>query len=222
MSQLSKKQILIATTNPGKVKTSKIILNKLGYEAWSFSDLGLNLEEPTETKTTAEEIAVEKALGYAKQYSSLPVLARDDTTELIGVNEEDDPQNHNKKFIAKRKGKYTDAAGEQVFSEIARKYGGEIPVRFSWGYALAWYDGDEIKTISAVASNKSEDVKLVDEVSETKFPGFSFSSVLKVRTKGGWKFDSELSEDESWDAYWTYQKNAIEHLLKQYEQGIYK
>ena len=54
------KQILIATTNPGKIMTIKKILNKLGYEGLSFADLNLNLEEPAETKTTAEEIAAEK------------------------------------------------------------------------------------------------------------------------------------------------------------------
>ena len=213
-------QLLIATTNPGKIKTFKIILNKLGCEGLSFSDLGINLEEPAETGTTAEEIATEKAIGYAKQYFDLPVLARDDTTTLIGVNEDDDPKNHNKEFVAKRRGEYSDENGELVFSEIAHKYGGEIPVRFDWGYALAWHQGDEIKVVSATASNEIEKVKLVDEISEVKFPGFCFSSVLKVKTKNGWKFDSELSEDDSWDAYWNYQKNAIESLLNRYEQNV--
>ncbi len=215
MEKSDKKQILIATTNPAKIKTLKIILGRLGYEALSFSDLGIQLEEPAETKETSEEIAAEKALGYAKQYSELPVLSRDDTNELIGVREEDDPKNHNKAFVAKIKGEYTDRNGELVFSEIAHKYGGEIPVRFNWGYALAWHRGDEIKIVSATASNRIEDVKLVDEISETKFPGFCFSSVVKVRTENGWKFDSELSEDENWYAYWNCQKDAIEGLLKQ-------
>ena len=43
------KQILIATTNPGKIMTVKKILAKLGYEGLSFADLGLELEEPDET-----------------------------------------------------------------------------------------------------------------------------------------------------------------------------
>ena len=214
------KQILIATTNPAKIKTFKIILDKLGYEALSFTDLGIRLEEPAETKLTAEEIATEKALGYAKQYAHLPILARDDTTALVDVSEEDDPKNHNKEFVAKRKGEYNDANGELVFSEIAHKYGGEIPICFNWGYALAWHQDGEIKVVSAIASNDIEKIKLVDEISNTKFPGFCFSSVTKVKTKDGWKFDSELSEDDSWDVYWSCQKDAIEPLLKQYEQSV--
>ena len=90
------KKILIATTNPGKIMTAKRILTKLGYEGLSFADLDLKLEEPEETKLTAEEIAVEKALGYAKQFKDFPVLARDDTNVLVGVSEEHDPKNHNK------------------------------------------------------------------------------------------------------------------------------
>ncbi len=220
MPHLNKKQLLVATTNPAKIKTFKIILDKLGYEALSFADLGIKLGEPAETKLTAEEIATEKALGYAKQYADLPVLARDDTTTLIGVDEEDNPKNHNKEFVTKRKGKYSDTNGELVFSEIAHKYGGEIPVRFDWGYALAWYQGDEIKVVSTTASNEVEKVKLVDEISNTKFPGFCFSSVLKVKTKNGWKFDSELSENDSWEAYWNCQMDAIKSLLTRYEQNI--
>ncbi len=219
MSHLAKKQLLIATTNPAKIKTLKIILGKLNYDALSFTDLGIKLEEPAETKITAEEIAIEKALSYAKQYTDLPVLARDDTTTLVGVDEEDDPKNHNKEFIAKRRGEQSDKNGELVFSEIAHKYGGEIPVRFDWGYALAWHQGDEIKVVSATASNEIEKVRLVDEISTTKVPGFCFSSILKVKTKNGWKFDSELSEDDSWDAYWSCQKDALESLITQYEQS---
>ena len=115
------KQILIATTNPGKIMTAKKILAKLGYEGLSFADLGLELKEPDETKLTAEDIAAEKALGYAKQFKDLPVLARDDTNVLVGIAEEDDPKNHNKEFVARRMGEYTDENGEKVFAEIAHK-----------------------------------------------------------------------------------------------------
>ena len=96
------KKILIATTNPGKIMTAKKILERLGYEGVSFSDLRISLAEPEETKATAEEIAVEKALGYARQFKDFPVLARADTNFLVGVSEEDDPKNHNKEFVARK------------------------------------------------------------------------------------------------------------------------
>lgn len=207
------KQILIATTNPGKVRTTKKILAKLGYDGLSFSDLNLSLKEPIETKPTAEAIAAEKAIGYARQFKGLPVLARDDVTTIIGVKEEDDPKNHNKEFIIKKMGKYSDENGEKVFAAIAHKYGGELPVRFEWGYALAWQEGTEAKVASSVAITDMTKIKLVDQISPKKSPGFSFASVLKVLVNGKWKYDSELTEDENWEVYWNLQKAAVKSLI---------
>ena len=178
------KKILIASTNPGKIMTAKKILGKLGYEGVSFSDLGISLEEPEETKATAEEIAVEKALGYARQFKDFPVLARDDTNFLVGVSEEDDPKNHNKEFVARKAGEYTDENGIKVFSELAGKYGGEIPCCFDWGYALAWHDGDEVRVVSGLATTGTERTKIVSEASPARVPGFCFAPVMKVLVNG--------------------------------------
>ena len=211
----SMKKILIATTNPGKIMVTKKILAKLGYEGLSFADLNLNLKEPEETKLTADEIAAEKALGYAKQFKDLPVLTRDDTNMLVGVAEEDDPKNHNKEFVARKMGKYTDENGEKVFSEIAHKYGGELPTRFDWGYALAWYEGDDIKVVSVLATTGTEKTKIVEEISPKKVPGLCFAPILKVLVNGEWKYDSELTDEDSWEAYWNIQAEAIDGLIKQ-------
>lgn len=215
------KQILIATTNPGKIMTAKKILRRLGYEGLSFGDLNLTLDEPDETKLTAKEIAAEKAIGYAKQYKDLPVLARDDTNTLIGVREEDDPKNHNKEFVARKAGRYTDANGEKVFASIAHKYGGELPTRFDWGYAIAWHDkNDEIKVASGLATTDITKVKIVDKISPQKIPGFCFAPVMQVLIDGEWKYDSELTEEESWKAYWDLQAEVIQKLIKQYENSL--
>lgn len=207
------KQILIATTNPGKIMTAKKNLSKLGFEGLSFSDLNLNLKEPAETKLTAEEIAAEKAFGYAKQFKELPVLARDDTNLLVGVREEDDPKNHNKEFVAHKMGAYSDENGEKVFAGIAAKYGGEIPTRFDWGYALAWHEDNGIKVVSDLATTGIEKTKIVDEISPKKVPGFCFAPILKVFVNGEWKYDSELTDEESWEAYWNLQAEVIKKLI---------
>ena len=195
--------------------TLKKILAKLGYEGLSFSDLGLKLVEPEETKLTAEEISAEKALGYAEQYKDLPVLARDDTNFLVGVDAEDDPKNHNKSFVAKRMGQYTDENGEKVFSEIAHKYGGEVPTRFEWGFALAWHENNQIKVVSSTATTDINKLKIVDKISPKKIPGLCFSPVTKVLINGEWKYDSELTEEDNWEAYWNLHKDAIHKLIKQ-------
>ncbi|MBR5418692.1 hypothetical protein IK110_00335 [Candidatus Saccharibacteria bacterium] len=209
------KQILIATTNPAKIVATKAVLKKLGYEGLSFTDLNLNLDEPDETKLTAEEIAAEKALGYAKQYKDLPVLARDDTDTLIGVDEEDDPKNHNKAFVASRKGEYTDDNGSELFAEIAHKYGGSIPCRFDWGYGLAWHDGDEIKVVHTLVQTDIEKVRIVDQISPKRIKGFCFSPVTQALIDGEWKYDSEFTEEDLWKAYWGIQADGIKSLLNQ-------
>ena len=195
--------------------TAKKILAKLGYEGLSFADLNLHLEEPDETMETAEEIAAEKALGYAKQFADFPVLARDDTNTLVGVDEEDDPKNHNKEFVAKRMGEYTDANGEKVFSEVAHKYGGEVPTYFDWGYALAWHENGEIKVVSGLASTDAKHAKIVEQPSSKKVPGFCFASVMQVLIGDEWKYDTELTEEESWEAYWNVQAEVIGNLIGQ-------
>ena len=209
------KQILIATTNPAKIVNAKKILAELGYEGLSFDDLGITLKEPEETGQTAEEIAAEKALDYAKQYKDLPILARDDVNNLIGIADEDDPKNHTKSFVAKKMGEYSDANGEKVFSEIANKYGGEVPLRFDWGYALAWHDGEEIKVVHTVVSTDPAKTKLVSKASPKKNPGFCFSAVTQVLVGDEWKYDSELTGEDCWSAYLELQAQGIEKLLKQ-------
>ena len=210
------KQILIATTNPAKIITIKKILAKLGYEGLSFADLNLKLEEPDETQLTAEEIATEKALGYAKQYDSLPILARDDTNILVGVSDEDDPKNHNKAFVASRcGGEYSDELGVKVFADLAHKYGGEISAGFDWGYALAWRENGELKVVSGLASTGTDKTKIVDTPSPVRVPGFCFSPIFKVLIDGEWKYDSEFSEEDSWKAYWNIQAETISKLISE-------
>jgi hypothetical protein len=214
------KKILIATTNPGKIAATKKILERLGYEGVSFADLDLHLDEPDETMPTAEEIATEKALGYAKQYGNLPVLARDDVMTLIGVDEEDEPKNHGKAFVAKRAGEYTDEKGSQVFADIAHKYGGEVWLRFDWGYGLAWRqtnaDGkEETKVVHGLATTGDHLVKIVDKISPIKVPGFCFSPIIQVEVDGKWKYDSEFTDEDNWKTYWHIQAETIKSLLDQ-------
>jgi hypothetical protein len=209
-------KILIATTNPGKIQNTKLSLGKIGAVGYSFADLGLELVEPEETKAEAEDIAREKAIEYTKQYKGMPVLARDDTVVLVGVDDEDDPKNHNKEFIARRAGEFSDENGLKVFSEIAKKYGGEIPIVFSWGFALAWWDGDEIKCVSGLAQKQA---KLIDKPSQISTPGYSFSAVTLVDIDGVEKYDSELSDDEILLAYQD-QGRVIGQLIAEYERTL--
>ncbi|MDR0957048.1 MAG: hypothetical protein LBM09_00510 [Candidatus Nomurabacteria bacterium] len=204
-------QILIATTSAGKIRSAKAQLSKLGLEGLSFADLNLHLAEPDETADTAENIAREKAIGYAKQFHDLPVLARDDVSFLRGVTDEDDLKNHNKEFVVRKMGEYSDANGEKVFADLARKYGGTIPLEFHWGYALAWRKNDKNNVVSDTAI---KEFRLIDKPSPVKAAGFSFAAISQVKLNGVWRYDTELTEDETWQAYWNLQMETIEKLLQ--------
>lgn len=207
-------KILIATTNPAKVMVAKTVLSRLGHEGVTFADLDLKLIEPDETKSTAEEIAREKAVKYAEQYKDLPILTRDDTTELVGVNNEDNPKNHNKEFIVEKVGEYSDENGEKVFMDIAKKYDGEVPLIFSFGFALAWWEKGQIKIESGLSKAQ---LKLVDKPSPKKTPGFCFAPVSKVKVDGQWKYDSELTDEERFRTYQFNQGQVIGDIIKRME-----
>lgn len=58
--------ITIATGNPGKVAEIRAIMARLGIEVVGLADLGLSVEEPTETGTSFEANARIKAVAYAR------------------------------------------------------------------------------------------------------------------------------------------------------------
>jgi XTP/dITP diphosphohydrolase len=67
--------ILIATTNPGKLREIRLVLEGLPYEWRSIADLGA-IDEPEETGQTFAENALLKARYYAAA-SGLPTVAED-------------------------------------------------------------------------------------------------------------------------------------------------
>jgi len=76
---------LFATNNPGKVREIKAMFEKAGLEMLSLADLGLSFE-PTETGTTFEENAIQKAVktaeflqekGFDKHNDPIAVLSDD-------------------------------------------------------------------------------------------------------------------------------------------------
>jgi XTP/dITP diphosphohydrolase len=73
-------KLLIATTNPGKIKEIASLLSNLPVELLTPPDIGLHLEV-AETGSSYKENAEIKALAYS-QASNLPVLADDTGLEV--------------------------------------------------------------------------------------------------------------------------------------------
>ena len=78
-------EIVLASSNPHKVKEYREILSKHGITVYSFSDLNLNLPDVEENGKTFEENAIKKALNAAK-YVRFPVIADDSGLSLKALN----------------------------------------------------------------------------------------------------------------------------------------
>lgn len=80
------KKLLLATTNPGKVKEYRMLLRGLPIKLVSLKEIGIK-EKFEENKKTLEENAREKAKFYCK-LSKLPTLADDSGLEIDALKGE--------------------------------------------------------------------------------------------------------------------------------------
>jgi len=80
------RKLLIATTNPGKLREYKEFLSDLSVQLVSLSDLGI-IDDIEETGITYKENSQKKALFYAKK-SGLPAISDDGGIEISGLHNE--------------------------------------------------------------------------------------------------------------------------------------
>lgn len=73
--------VLIATRNPGKLKTCRILLERAGLNGKSPGEAGVGLIEVIENGRTAEENALVKAQAYFRQ-TGMSVFATDSAMEI--------------------------------------------------------------------------------------------------------------------------------------------
>ncbi|OGG01414.1 hypothetical protein A2Z33_02655 [Candidatus Gottesmanbacteria bacterium RBG_16_52_11] len=78
------KNILIATSNPGKLDEIRLFLSGLPVKLLGLSDVGLTADAP-ETGVTFKENAIEKARYYFRE-SGLPSLADDGGLEIDALD----------------------------------------------------------------------------------------------------------------------------------------
>jgi XTP/dITP diphosphohydrolase len=79
-------KLLLATSNPGKAREYRILLDGLGYEITTLAEQGI-AEVITESGTSYEQNARLKAIAYAKS-SQLIALADDSGLEVDALNGE--------------------------------------------------------------------------------------------------------------------------------------
>ena len=209
------KKIVIGTTNKNKVNRIKRLFKNEDYEFLSLDDICPNLGEPEETANNPVDIAIQKAMYYVNYIpEGYVVLTQDDTLEFKNIKEEDNPGPHIKEPVIKTYGKFTDENAAKYYSELAKKYGGSIPMEFVYGHAVAVVDKKNRTIKKILASNSSLKSKLVDKVNKLEeVPGYFLSALMQVEIDGKWRNYNDLTEeqviDSDVDLY-----NSISNLLK--------
>lgn len=193
------KKIIVATTNINKVERIKNLLKKQNYEILSLKEMRLeNIPEPEEKANTPVKIAVEKAMHYIDYVpEGTIILTQDDTIKLEGISEEDDPKLSIKGPVRKKYGEFTDELGAKYYTELAKKYGGSIPITFNYGHAIAIQKEKGRNTINIAGSSSKIQARLVDRIHKLEtVPGYFLSAIIEVNKDGKWVPHNSLSEDE--------------------------
>lgn len=134
------KKIIFATTNQGKVKEVKMILEDLGVEVLSLKDLDINVDI-VEDGTTFEENALIKARAIAKLSNEI-VLADDSGLEVDYLNKAPGIMS------ARYMGEDTsyDIKNQTIIDQLADAKGKERSARFVCAIACAMPDGETFTT----------------------------------------------------------------------------
>ena len=208
-------QILIATTNKNKVTRIKKLLSEVPLEIVSLDDLNINAPEPEETALNCVGIAAQKALAYLDYVdASTIVLAQDDTISFDGVEEADNPGPAIKEPVRNRFGEFTDENGLMYYTDLAKKYGGSIPMTFSYGHAVAFKETGVRKFVHVYAGESKLQSKLVDVPHKPEtVPGYFLAAIMQLNLEGERNNYPDLSDQELVDADIDL-KNSILALLK--------
>lgn len=191
------KKLLIATTNHNKVSRIKRLLVDVPVEIISLNDLSKQIPEPAETAGSGVEIAAQKALGYVEYVDDdLIVLTQDDTIAFEGVDDEDNPGPFIKEPVKSKYGEFTDEYALQYYTDLAKKYGGTVPMVFRYGHAIAYKTKADRKRVTIIASSSELHARLVDTPHKPELAvGYFLSAIMQLEIDGEWTYNTELSEE---------------------------
>jgi XTP/dITP diphosphohydrolase len=123
--------LLLATTNPGKLREIRIILEDVGVELQTLADFP-GIQEPEETGGTFAENARLKALYYSGA-TGLPTVAEDSGLVIDGLGGE--PGVQSARYLGDN-ATYQQRF-EHIFRELRRRGQPDSPARFVCALALA-------------------------------------------------------------------------------------
>lgn len=212
-----KEKLVIATTNKNKVNRIKEILKNTNFEVISIGEvIEKEIKEPEEIADNGVDNALTKAAYYVNYIpENTLVLAQDDTIELIGVDEEDEPKGHIKKPVIEKYGEFTDELAAEYYSNLASKYGGTIPMVFKYGHAVAIFTKEDRLRKKIVSAESKLEVRLVNKIHKLdKSPGYFLAALMEAKINNKWVPYNDL-EDEQLVELDIDLQNSIISLLKE-------
>lgn len=194
-----KEKLVIATTNKNKVERIKNILKTTNMDVVSLSDMVKeNVGEPEETANNGLDNALQKAIYYVNYLpKNTLVLAQDDTIELVGVDEEDEPKGHIKKPVIDKYGEFTDELAAKYYSDLATKYGGTIPMVFRYGHAVAVISNEDRLRKRVLSAESTLEVRLVNKIHKLdKRPGYFLAALMEAKINNKWIPYNDLDDEQ--------------------------
>jgi hypothetical protein len=194
-----KEKLVIATTNKNKVDRIKKILRNTNFEVVSFSDMVKeDIKEPIEYAENGVDNAIEKASYYVNYLpENTIVLAQDDTIELVGVEEEDEPKGHIKSPVIKTYGEFTDELAAKYYCNLATKYGGTIPMVFKYGHAVSVKIKNDRLRKKVISAESKLEVRLVNKVYKLdKCPGYFLAALMEAKINNEWIPYNDLDDNQ--------------------------
>jgi XTP/dITP diphosphohydrolase len=191
-----KKQILIATTNPGKLREFQEYLKDLDVELLSLKDFP-GLSQVAETGNTFDENAILKATQYSVM-SGVPTIADDGGLEIDILGGA--PGVHSHRWVDKNKESTDEALIKHTISMLDNVPESKRTARLR--LVCAFDDGKDVHTSEAAIEGR-----IVEKAGEYE-PGFPFRALLYIPEYE--KLYGELSQEEH-DAI-NHRRRAIEEL----------
>lgn len=193
-------KVLLATTNPAKIKRYASKIQEKGIEVITLRDIDLKLEVEENGKN-----AIENAYIKAKAYyeaTGITTIAIDDNLFIEELPEDKQPGTNVKRVNGKE---LTDDEMIVYYTNLAKENGGKLTGKYVYGMVI--YDGKESKQYTWEKDN----FYFVEKPSEKRTKGYPLDSISIMPQYN--KYFVDLTPEEK-DSNKNQDSGAIEFIVE--------
>ena len=193
-------KVLLATTNPAKIKRYASKIQEKGIEVITLRDIDLKLEVEENGKN-----AIENAYIKAKAYyeaTGITTIAIDDNLFIEELPEDKQPGTNVKRVNGKE---LTDDEMIVYYTNLAKENGGKLTAKYVYGMVI--YDGKESKQYTWEKDN----FYFVEKPSEKRTKGYPLDSISIMPQYN--KYFVDLTPEEK-DSNKNQDSGAIEFIVE--------